>query len=327
MSIYDEVTPAWLKSVFLFGVDLTNDAGEPYPDELFAQCIESAIKLVEGELQLKLDASWIEDEKHEYYTPHDSPTWDLISLNERPVRQIESLGMYQGNAQIASIPAEWWVVEDALAAQVSLVPQGQGLTVNLASLLTPGGPYLVMRGAGYQPGFWRVNYQAGFLTQTGSLAVNANGTYTVTLDPAALSSDYRTGFAIVDGDGDPVTGATAKIVQGSRRKGSFQVAVAGLPAGAYTLLWTMSEVPRDILQCLGWLASMLPLDTAGDLIAGAGIASFSVSLDGYSESVSTTSSATNAGYGARILSYQKQLKDAWPRLRARYGPAVRVGDV
>lgn len=63
--------------------------------------------------------------------------------------------------------------------------------------------------------------------------------------------------------------------------------------------------PEDILALVGLKAAILPLDTAGDLIAGAGIASKSRSMDGISESVNTTSSATNSGYGARVLSYHK----------------------
>lgn len=112
----------------------------------------------------------------------------------------------------------------------------------------------------------------------------------------------------------------------------------GLPATSYGLTWapwrdvaplwfrvtyeagwaTPEEVPQAILNCIGWLAAMLPLDTAGDLIAGAGIASKSVSIDGLSTSISTTSSATNAGYGARILSYQKQLAATMAALGRKY---------
>ena len=72
---------------------------------------------------------------------------------------------------------------------------------------------------------------------------------------------------------------------------------------------------------IGWMAALLPLDTAGDLIAGAGIATKSVSIDGLSTSIGTTSSATNAGYGARILSYQKQMAMTMASLRRKY--AVR----
>lgn len=77
---------------------------------------------------------------------------------------------------------------------------------------------------------------------------------------------------------------------------------------AYQAGWEDPEdVPPGLLMAIGWIASALPLDTAGDLIAGAGIANKSVSIDGLSTSVGTTSSATNAGYGARLMSYQKQV--------------------
>ena len=78
------------------------------------------------------------------------------------------------------------------------------------------------------------------------------------------------------------------------------------------------EIPEDILNLIGMKASLGPLNIAGDLIAGAGIASKSISLDGLSESVSTTSSATNAGYGARIIQYEKQIKEAISLLRRSY---------
>jgi hypothetical protein len=329
VSIYDELTPTWLKNTFLVGVDLTTDDGQPYPDELFAQCIEAAIKQVEGELQLTLDLVTVEDEKQEFYFPNENPSWNQIKTSVRPMRGVETLGMYQGNALLTTIPAAWQVVEDPWCGELSLVPQGEGLTVQLNALITPGGPFLVTRGAGYQPGWWRLTYQAGLLTLTGEEPLDGAGVYTIALDPPAIWQDYRLGLTILDADGEPVpsTTASARLVDGSRRKASFQVRVSGAPPVGSVLYWSMSEVPRDIMQAIGWLASMLPLDTAGDLIAGAGIANYSVSLDGYSESVGTTSSATNAGYGARILSYQKQLKDALPRLRARYGPQIRLAGV
>jgi len=78
------------------------------------------------------------------------------------------------------------------------------------------------------------------------------------------------------------------------------------------------EIPEDILHLIGMKASIGPLNIAGDLIAGAGIASKSVSLDGLSESLGTTSSATNAGYGARIIQYEKQIKETVSLLRRNY---------
>lgn len=77
-------------------------------------------------------------------------------------------------------------------------------------------------------------------------------------------------------------------------------------------------IPIALNEAMGLIASMLPLDTAGDLIAGAGIANYSISIDGASQSIGTTSSATNAGYGARILSYQGRLKKLMQALQDYY---------
>jgi hypothetical protein len=78
------------------------------------------------------------------------------------------------------------------------------------------------------------------------------------------------------------------------------------------------EVPHNILELIGMKAALGPLNIAGDLIAGAGIAQKTISLDGLSQSIGTTSSATNAGYGARILQYEKQIKAGMDKLRNHY---------
>lgn len=77
-------------------------------------------------------------------------------------------------------------------------------------------------------------------------------------------------------------------------------------------------VPSDILNAIGKLASINLFHIMGDLILGAGIASQSIGIDGLSQSISTTSSATNAGYGARVQGYLADLKTGLPRLKAKY---------
>lgn len=79
------------------------------------------------------------------------------------------------------------------------------------------------------------------------------------------------------------------------------------------------KIPSDIIAVIGKLAAISIFHIMGDLILGtAGIASQSVGIDGLSQSISTTSSATNAGYGARILGYVNDLKEEMPRLRMYY---------
>jgi len=88
----------------------------------------------------------------------------------------------------------------------------------------------------------------------------------------------------------------------------------------------LDQFPPDIKHVIGMIASMGPFNVAGDMIAGAGIASQSMGIDGLSQSISTTSSATNAGYGARILQYAKDVRDQIPHLLRYYkGPRLTVG--
>lgn len=86
----------------------------------------------------------------------------------------------------------------------------------------------------------------------------------------------------------------------------------------YTAGFKKGEIPPMLKELVGMKAAMGPLNIAGDLIAGAGVASKSISLDGLSQSVSTTSSATNSGYGARIGQYEKQIKDQLVGLQNYY---------
>lgn len=79
-----------------------------------------------------------------------------------------------------------------------------------------------------------------------------------------------------------------------------------------------NRVPFDILNVIGKLAAMGLFGIAGDLILGAGIASMSLGIDGLSQSVSSTSSATNSGYGSRVLQYQKEINESLKRLKLRY---------
>lgn len=88
--------------------------------------------------------------------------------------------------------------------------------------------------------------------------------------------------------------------------------------------WTLRYItgwdrtPNDILDTIGKLAAINIFHQLGDLIVGAGVASKSISVDGLSQSISTTSSATNAGYGARIQGYLQDLKTKLPQLQLYY---------
>lgn len=69
------------------------------------------------------------------------------------------------------------------------------------------------------------------------------------------------------------------------------------------------SLPAALKEIVGLEAALGPLNVGGDLVGGAGLAGTSISLDGLSQSITTTNSSTNAGFGARILTYGKQTKD------------------
>lgn len=83
-------------------------------------------------------------------------------------------------------------------------------------------------------------------------------------------------------------------------------------------------VPGDVKHAIAMMAAVGILNIAGDLIAGAGIANLSISVPGLSQSVGTTSSATNSGYGSRIIEYQKELKELLPVLKSYFGKTMKL---
>ncbi len=91
----------------------------------------------------------------------------------------------------------------------------------------------------------------------------------------------------------------------------------------YTAGFAKGKCPTLIKDYIGRLASFGPLNIAGDLLGGAGVASQSISIDGLSQSIATTSSPEFAGYGARILLYTKDLKMMEP-LILKYYKGIRM---
>lgn len=80
-----------------------------------------------------------------------------------------------------------------------------------------------------------------------------------------------------------------------------------------------SVIPEDLLDVVGKLASIGIFNVAGDIALGqAALANYSLSIDGLSQSVGTSNSATNAAYGARIINYQKEIKESLEKLRSFY---------
>ena len=80
-----------------------------------------------------------------------------------------------------------------------------------------------------------------------------------------------------------------------------------------------NQLPYDLFDVIGKWAAMKVFNLLGDIVLGApAVASQSLSLDNLSQSISTTASATSAGYSARIIQYTKEIKDTLKRLEGTY---------
>ena len=235
------ISPEELKATFLFGIDLTNDDGDPFPEPLFEFYIRSAQNWLEQQLGgIVLCEKEIVETRD--YMVNDFQSFGFLKLFRFPVQSVEEVAaQFPLSTNRLVFSRDWYRVEQA-GNHVNLVPRQGALS---SILLGQGGNFLPLLYGGVQfiPHFWTIKYTAG---------------------------------------------------------------------------WKPDDIPFNLKEIVGMKAAMGPLNIAGDLIAGAGIASKSISLDGLSQSISTTASATNAGYGARILQYNKEIESRMENLRSFY---------
>lgn len=79
------------------------------------------------------------------------------------------------------------------------------------------------------------------------------------------------------------------------------------------------KIPEDLLDIIGKLAAIGLFNIGGDIALGiGGYSGYSLSIDGLSQSITTTNSPTNAAYGARIDNYRKEILASLTRLKTYY---------
>jgi hypothetical protein len=243
----DIMTVDTLKSVFLFGLDLTNDFGEKASDEFFAFYIRAAISWLEIYLDVAIIRRQITDERYDFIK-QDYYKYVWLTLRTGPILSVDEVRLVLPTNQEVITYDPSWIHLRKESRQVNIVP-GNGQLSSV--LLGSSGAWLpiVYGWHDFLPDVFRVNYTVGY----------APGT-----------------------------------------------------------------VPPKLLEMIGKLAAFGPLNVFGDITLGAGLQATSLSLDGLSQSVTTTNSSTNAGFGARILEYGKELKQELPVLRRNLHPVGMV---
>lgn len=309
-SIYDLLTADWLKDTFLLGIDLTLDDGSAYPDVIYEQSLRGAVAYIEHELGIVIDKRAFTGERHDALDINRDSWWSF-RLDRRPVLSFQKWTLQFGSYDPVEMPVRWLQLLSKESGQVHLIPSQD----QLGSFLYSAGVPLIMGGFispyRYIPGYFGFNYTAGFDARSGTATILDGQTdVTVTFDSDVVESYYAAALS----------GATAlgnlSIVDDSPT--GFTLRAATAASGDQVVSWSITTVPRDIVHLIGLRAAMLPLDIAGDLIAGAGVANISIGADGVHQSLGTTSSATNSGYGARRQAFEREVRARLPALRAKY---------
>jgi hypothetical protein len=232
---------------FLFGVDLTDDEGQPYPDSLYEFYIKSAVSYLEQNLDLPIRPTRY-TEGHDFVYEEFRQNLALF-LDHYPVLNVESVTLRLPGSAPQLFDPSWYYI-DKNFGQMNLIPGFGNVGIPLLGAT-----------AGYWPPF-AAHYRSNRFI------------------PQVFEVKYTAGFL--------------GSCQGGR------------------------GVPDNIRELVGKIAAMGPLNIAGDLVAGAGLSSTSLSIDGLSQGITTTNSSTNAGYGARLIMYRKEIKDQIDVIRNYY---------
>lgn len=339
------IQKAWLLETYLFGLDLTDDKGNPYPDSMWEEAGSTAIEWLETNLDVVVIDRQRDLVERQDYEVNAWEQWQWVQLDRAPIRRVSKVEYVYGGdrdpTKVVEVPLPWVRVSDEDAGQVQIIPNTGTMGAAFAQLFGGSLVWLNVATAGARariPGFYRVTYRAGWyggyyapglptaeLTHVPPAGVEINGPIVVKLSAAS----GQAGTAVVVMGTDAVTGlpatetltfGAARVKLETEREWSALTSVElSVPGSAET--WAVEcphAIPRDVLHLGGMYATMWALNPAGDMIAGAGIASKSIGVDGLSQSISTTASATNAGYGSRLIQYWNDIKRQLPALRAKY---------
>lgn len=87
----------------------------------------------------------------------------------------------------------------------------------------------------------------------------------------------------------------------------------------YITGFEFNQMPTELLNIIGKMACISLLNMIGDMLYGMpGVSSYSVGIDGLSNSISTTNSATSNLFSARITMYTKEINESLKKLQGSY---------
>lgn len=313
----DILTEEWLLNTYLKGVNLTDANGVALPSSLYLEAISTAIRHVEGLLDLRILPTIIKKERQDLHRIDRGTFWMHGTYN-RPLMVIDELRLKLGNLQMMKLPQSWLY---------ELAPNFGTFTVIPTMEQIVAGTYAAQALLWYRgdnlPGALEIDYRAGMLVTEGTVTFAAGDVLEMAaIGQELLSTDYDLTFSLVN---PALPDVAIRPSVGAKGNSEFEVRLSSAPSAPLTVRWVLSTLPADLKALIGLNASLLPLAVAGTTLVGPGIASKSVSIDGLSQSIGTTASATKHAYSNRADAHQEMFERMLPYVRGRYtGPGMSI---
>jgi hypothetical protein len=142
---------------YMFGISLTDEQGNQFPDSMIASYLNGAIAWAEQLFDICLTERDVEAEYHDYER-NDYQNWGYIQAFKRPIQSVTSLRLMYGGQPSFTVPVEWLKI-DKMGGKIQMFP-AQGSANNLIISQT-GVIFGLQQRWGYAPQMWELNYKAG----------------------------------------------------------------------------------------------------------------------------------------------------------------------
>lgn len=313
----DILTVDWLKSTYLAGVQLTDASGVALDDRIFVDAIKAAVRHLEAVCSINILPVKVKNERQDLHTTDNRIFW-MRGLHKRPLSAISRCTLRVGAIQVLSFPMSWLYELDPDSSTFAVLPTTDKLEIISHYMVSLYASYVPLL-----PGGMELDYTAGILLLDGTAVIPAGSTTaTFPIGQQVLVTDYDVSFELVN----PAPADAGIVVSlGTLGNDDFDVSLSAAPTAPLTVRWVLSGMPADLKKIIGLMASIHPLNVAGTTLVGEGIASKSISVDGLSQSITTTANSETLAYGNRVKAHQAEIDKLLPYVRGRYtGPRLSL---
>ena len=280
------LTPEAIKAS-MFGVKVVDpNTGNEMGDSFYTYAIETAISKVETELDIVILPRLVTEHKDYNYAEYSS--YMFLHAKAKPILQVETLGLEANGSYKRNYPSEWWKVYNRPGhIQVASAPLYGAISGNM------GGGIATFSGGASFGGF-----DGGYGGRLhGGLSSLPNGSSLGGYKPNPVSGGNQNSYP--------------QLIHVSYIAGMLPQRRAGV-----TEEW---EMPTILNELIVKMASKQIFQQWGRLVVPMGISSKTLTIDGISESVSYTSSATNGAIKSEIGQLDEDIADGLNKLRGYYG--------